>query len=104
MTWVVKVRGYEDTPEEEFMMIMENYIINVSNKYWIEGFDADDVAQELRLHLWKKMHCYDPHKGTIQTWGYKVITNRARDLFKRTDPLCGPHIEIPEDYPDTPIV
>jgi RNA polymerase sigma factor (sigma-70 family) len=104
MTWVVKVKGYEETPEEEFMKAIEGYVIATSNRYWIEGFDADDLAQELRMHLWRKMHLYNPRKGTIETWAYKVMVNRARDLFKRTDPLCGPHCEIPDDFPDTPIV
>jgi RNA polymerase sigma factor (sigma-70 family) len=101
MTWVEKIYGYEDTPEQDFMRAMENYIISTSNKYWIEGFDADDVAQELRMHLWRRIPKYNPTKGTIETWGYQVVVNRARDLYKKTDPLCKPHCEYDEDLHGT---
>jgi len=89
--WVVKVKGYSGAPEEEAMKILEGYIISASNRYHVEGFDAEDIAQELRLHLWKKLHLYNPTIGTIETWGYRVISNKVRDLSRRRDPLCSPH-------------
>jgi len=89
--WIIKIKGYSEEPEEAAMKVLEGYIIGASNRYHVEGFDAEDVAQELRLHVWKKMHLYNPTIGTIETWGYRVITNRVRDLARRKDPLCGPH-------------
>jgi RNA polymerase sigma factor (sigma-70 family) len=94
--WVNRITTYEDTPEEGFMRQIEGYVVSISNKYWIEGFEADDIAQELRLHIWKKMDNYDPNRGTIDSWAYKVLQNRARDLYKRTDPLCNEHEPLEE--------
>jgi RNA polymerase sigma factor (sigma-70 family) len=94
--WVHRLTTYEDTPEENFMNALEGYIIQVSRNYWVEGFDSEDIAQELRLHLWRKIKNYDPTKGTIETWGRKVLVNRVRDLYRRTDPLCNEHKQLEE--------
>lgn len=99
--WVRKVKGYEDDNEQRAMALLEGYIISAANKCWVEGFDADDVAQELRMHLWRKIHLYNPLIGTIETWGYQVISNRVRDLARRTDPLCNPHCEYDEEQHGT---
>lgn len=83
MTWVVRVKGYQETPEELFMRNMENYVINCAKRYYIDGYDSDDVAQELRMHLWRQLPKYDPTRGKIETWGRRVLENKARDLYKK---------------------
>lgn len=99
MTWVVKVEGYRLTPEEMFMRNMENYVINCAKRYYINGLESDDIAQELRMHLWRRLPKYDPMKGKIETWGHMVVENKARDLHKKKviDYYNG---EIPEDFED----
>lgn len=92
--WVVKVKGYEETPEEGFMRNMENYVINCAKRYYVDGYESDDIAQELRMHLWKKLHKYDPTKGKIETWGRLVLENKARDMYKKKMLEMGG--EIPE--------
>lgn len=52
----------------------------------IRGMDSDDIAQELRLHIWKKIHRgrYDPRKAGFRAWAKRVIANKIKDLHRKT--------------------
>lgn len=52
-------------------------------RYYIKGYELEDLEQEVRLHLWRKLRNFDPNNGVlIYTWGNWVIKNRLKDLLK----------------------
>ena len=44
--------------------------------------DVDDIAQELRLKIWKALDRYDPNKSSIRTFAVITMNNHLRNLFR----------------------
>ena len=64
------------------MQIMEYDITCYSAKYHIRGYTQEDVAQELRLKLWKALPKYDPSKCGMRTWAIRVMKNHLNNLSR----------------------
>ena len=51
--------------------------------YKVPGMDWEDVAQELRIHIWKKRDKYDSSRGAKErTFVISILMNKIRDLRK----------------------
>ena len=65
---------------------------------------AEEIAQEVMITVWRKAASYDPAKAGVSTWIYTIARNRRIDLARRenrpepdpTDPQYQPDPE-----PDT---
>ena len=45
--------------------------------------EAEDVAQEVFLRAWRKASSYDPSKGAVSTWLYRIAVNLCIDRNRR---------------------
>lgn len=72
--------------------------------------EGDDVAQETFLKVWQMAGRYDPDRGAVSTWIWRIATNlcidrqrrgRIRRLFGRTE-ISDIADEMPDDAPDAP--
>jgi len=64
---------------------MENFektIIKLAKSYKIVPLEWQDIAQELRIHLWVNRSKYDKSKGSYKNWAYISCRNKLRDLAK----------------------
>jgi RNA polymerase sigma factor (sigma-70 family) len=43
---------------------------------------ANDVLQEVFIHIWKKMESYDPAKGRLFTWMLNIARNASIDAVR----------------------
>lgn len=68
-------------PREVALQSLENDIVHKANKYIIHHHTADDLAQELRIHLWYALPNYDPHKSSLRTWANMVMINRIKNIY-----------------------
>ena len=66
-----------------FLEYIEPDVKLYARNYHIKGMDFDDVAQELRYHLWKKMHKYNPYRGSPRTWSWRVMRNKLTDMSRK---------------------
>jgi len=66
------------------MQLIEYDLVTKCAKHYIRGFDSEDLAQELRMHLWRKLDKYDPSKASFRTWANMVMRNRLKDIHRRT--------------------
>ncbi len=57
--------------------------------------DADEVAQEVMVTVWRKAHQFDPAKAAVSTWIYTIARNRRIDLLRKR--------ARPEPDPDDPL-
>ncbi|MEM1268145.1 MAG: sigma-70 family RNA polymerase sigma factor [Pseudomonadota bacterium] len=65
------------------------------------GADADEVAQEVMVAVWRRADSYDASKAGAATWVFTIARNRRIDLFRRrarpepdpNDPLFQPDPE-----------
>lgn len=63
--------------------------------------DADEIAQEVLVTVWRKASMFDPEKAAVSTWIFAIARNRRIDLIRRRtrpqpdplDPLFQPDPE-----------
>lgn len=46
-----------------------------------KGLEFDDIAQELRFHLWKNLNSWH-NKSSLRTWADRVLRNKLIDLSR----------------------
>lgn len=64
----------------------------------ISSMDYSDVAQIIRLHLWKKFYQYDEGKGDISPWINRIIINQIKNLRRNVyDNMSRPCLRCPEN-------
>jgi DNA-directed RNA polymerase specialized sigma24 family protein len=61
---------------------LDDYLIDKCKCRKIPGMEQDDIAQEIRLHLWRKLDKYDPDRASIKTFCSRIIDNKLVDLFR----------------------
>jgi RNA polymerase sigma-70 factor (ECF subfamily) len=54
----------------------------LSTRYLGNAHDAEDVAQEVFVSVWKHARRYDPAAGRPSTWLYRIAANRCIDLLR----------------------
>lgn len=62
---------------------------------------AEDLAQEAMLSLWRKAHLFDPAKASVGTWVFTIARNLRIDAIRRekrpeldpADPMLAPDAE-----------
>jgi RNA polymerase sigma-70 factor (ECF subfamily) len=60
--------------------------------------DADEVAQEAFLRLWRQAACWEPNGAQVRTWLSRVVTNLCLDR-KRKRPLLP--LDFAEEVAET---
>lgn len=65
--------------------------------------EAEDVAQEAMLRLWKVAPDWRPGEAQVSTWLYRVVANLCTDRLRRRKHRAGPGLDdVPEPRDDTP--
>lgn len=92
------LRGYDpENYTERALWILEKDIYYLSGTNFGYGMPPEDVRQELRLQLFRKMHLYNPNKKALRTWAQQVMRNRLTDMNRY---ITRPH-RIPLDKIDS---
>jgi RNA polymerase sigma-70 factor (ECF subfamily) len=60
--------------------------------------EADDIAQEAFLRVWRKAESFDPAFARFTTWMHRIVVNLVIDRARRPRPAP---IELAEDIPAT---
>lgn len=55
--------------------------------------EAEDLAQDALLNVWRKAHLFDAHKATAVTWIYSIARNLRIDAARKAKRVK----ELPED-------
>jgi RNA polymerase sigma-70 factor (ECF subfamily) len=66
-----------------------------------ESTQAEELAQEVMVTLWRKADQFDPAKSSLATWLYRIARNRRIDVLRRDridffDPMENAH-DVGED-------
>jgi len=85
-------------------------ILKVAAVYARDREDRLDLAQEIRVQLWRSFGSYDASRAKVSTWMYRIALNvaisyRRRDgalLTGRIDPLEEHHLDTVAGAPGEP--
>ena len=83
-----------------YRSLVERYInrtVALARRFVANQSDAEDIAQDVFLTLWKNAHQWQPGKAAFSTWLYRITVNRSIDYKRkmRFDPLD--EVTEPED-------
>jgi RNA polymerase sigma factor (sigma-70 family) len=64
----------------------------------IRGMDADDIAQDLFLDLWRRRDAFDPSRASFATFADRIISHRVATLASPTARLWAErqHLSLDE--------
>jgi RNA polymerase sigma-70 factor (ECF subfamily) len=51
--------------------------------------DAEDIAQEAFLQIWKRPDGFDPDRGTLQRYVYGIARKRVAQAWRESPPLAA---------------
>jgi RNA polymerase sigma-70 factor (ECF subfamily) len=69
---------------EEIVRQYTRRIYNVCYRFTGSGDDADDLAQEVFIKLYRTLDSYSPEKGAFTTWVMTMTRNLLVDHFRKT--------------------
>lgn len=64
--------------------------------------EAEDIAQEAMVRLWRMAPDWEPGKAKVSTWVYRVVTNLCLDHKRRRRGRDGALEDAPEPMDETP--
>jgi len=67
-------------------VLFERYaslIMTVCRRYEQPSFGASDILQETFILIFKKIHQFDPSKGSIESWMKKIAVNVALKFIRK---------------------
>lgn len=102
------VRVAEDRDKAAFSELFDYFAPRVTAyllRLGLSKMEAEEVAQEVMIVLWHKVHLFDAKKSSMGTWLFRVARNRRIDLHRRDrsalldphDPIFQPSGEAPAD-------
>ena len=74
-------RSEKELTIEEVLIQYDPLIIKFSKLYNIEGYDTEDIAQELRLHIFRFIDKYDKDKSSLISYLHWIIKSRLANLI-----------------------
>lgn len=94
--------GYStESYTERALSLLEKDICYLARNNWGYGMSREDVEQELRMHLWRKLHLYRPSKAGLRAWAQRVMRMRLIDMSRKKKEMLDSdrrHHIISEEY------
>lgn len=85
MTELELIQGLRNGDENAFRFLVDTYqdrIFNTSLGIVQNAEDAEDVAQEVFIQVYKSIHSFKG-ESKLSTWMYRIATTRSLDLFAK---------------------
>lgn len=88
----------ENQDRTAFTAIFDHFTPRLETFLRRMGLDVDqaeEVAQDVMVTLWRKAALFDPAKSTLSTWLYRIARNRRIDFMRRNRAIAvDPHSKI----------
>lgn len=94
---------------EALLIEHRKILFKVASIYARVAEDRNDLAQEIRVQLWRSFGRYDPQRAKFSTWMYRIALNVAISYVRRNRHLSPDRMEsldeqhaatIPGDEPN----
>jgi len=84
LTELELIQGLRNGDENAFRFLVDTYqdrIFNTSLGIVQNAEDAEDVAQEVFIQVYKSIHSFKG-ESKLSTWMYRIATTRSLDLLR----------------------
>ena len=68
---------------DEFYKRYDDFILMIIRTMVKQSDEVNDLAQEVRLQIWRKIHLYKPGLSKFTTWLSRVVKNKVIDHLKK---------------------
>ena len=85
----VLIKRAKEGDKEAFQNIVSQHlpnILNLATRMLGNRAEAEDLAQEVMVKLWKNLERYDPSKAKLSSWLYRITSNQCLDQLRRKTP------------------
>lgn len=77
--WSITVPGAERLTAERLCYEYAHRVYRFAAMVARGDVEADDLAQEALIRAIRKLDRFDPQRGTIEAWLWRIVVNTARD-------------------------
>jgi RNA polymerase sigma-70 factor (ECF subfamily) len=75
-------------------------VLGLATRILHDKTEAEDVAQEAFVRIWRTAHAWQPGRAKFDTWLHTVVLNLCRDRLRRRHEIPGD--AMPEPIDPTP--
>jgi RNA polymerase sigma-70 factor, ECF subfamily len=75
---------------EEQLTALRPELVGYAYRMLGSPYEAEDAAQETLLRAWKHGGDYDPARGSVRTWVYRIATNVCLDMLRAAGKRAQP--------------
>ncbi len=89
--------------KEEFSLVYDRHFNSVYRFVYYKTFHrerAEDLTSQAFLKAYEKYHTFDPARGDIRAWLYRIAGNAVVDHFRRNRKTVSIH-DVWDDVPDS---
>jgi RNA polymerase sigma-70 factor (ECF subfamily) len=75
---------------DSFKLLVERYyrpVIRFTKNMTNDSHICEDIAQDVFLVAYKKLHCFDPHRSNFSTWLFTIARYKTLNALKKKKPL-----------------
>ncbi len=99
------LRAIAASDRDAFITLFDRYAGRIKGYLMRTGAsasDADEIAQDVMVAVWRNAARFDPDRAAASTWIFAIARNRRIDMVRRVRPLPDPEEPLfqPDPEPD----
>lgn len=101
-TLIARFSSGDETAAQALTLRLVPGVLSLAKRMLRNEAEAEDVAQEAMLRLWKIAPDWEPGRAKASTWLYRVTSNLCTDRLRKR--RTAPIDDVPEPVDDGPSV
>jgi RNA polymerase sigma-70 factor (ECF subfamily) len=85
---ITQIRGQDATALTQLYQCTASVLLTFTRGFVRNRQDAEEVIQDVYLHVWLASRDYDPARGQVLSWLFMLCRSRALDSLRRKTLVC----------------
>ncbi len=90
---IIRAQNGDKAAFQQLVAEMLPQVLRICFRMINDQAEAEDLAQDVMIKLWKNLSKYDATKAKLSTWAYRIASNHCLDALRRKRPE-----QLDEDY------